>query len=117
MGGVKVALRDLDCLVVKAMAAWNNEGILLVVDVKPSNFPQEQAIDQLLNYLDAFLQKQQNDTDEPLVESGIGGLVVMGGRVIVVTLGWDGSFGVASPRPFDHWTIHTVLLSTWIEAI
>lgn len=117
LGGAEVAVRAPDFVVVKASASRDDDWLLLVVEVKLADFPEQQAVDQLIDYLEAFLQKHRVDTDKPLVDDSINGLVVMGDKVIMVSMKLDGSFGVAKRRPFDHPTVHSLLSSTRVGAL
>ena len=108
IGGSEIGVKILDFIVVKATQSNDDDKLLLVVEIKPSNRSLDDSGEQLVSYLEAFAEKSRDDTEEPLFRN-LYGLLLVGEKVQLFTFHIDGQIGVSSLLDIVSSTVHSFL--------
>ena len=108
-GGFEAQLRSPDFIVVKATASRDNDRLLLVVEIKPSDMFEENAVEQLSEYMGMLADKHRHDTKEPLFANTLHGLLILGDHVRILPLPLTSTMGPSGLLKCSHAAVHSVL--------
>ena len=107
-GGSESGVRIPYFIVVKATESKDNDRVLMLVEIKPLDRSLANSLEQLTNYLEAFSQKFNSETWQPLFDTSYG-LLIIGEKVLLITFEISGRIGASGLLDMNSAPVHAFL--------
>ena len=82
-------------IVIKATTSQDNDCLLLVVEIKPPDKLEGNAVEQLTEYMGMLADKHHHNTKEPLFTKTFYGLLILGDHVRILSLPLNSTMGLS----------------------